>query len=540
MDNDSDEYEECNYDYDYEYDYDYDNEEFLLNIETMFNNALISKDKEKSLLNIIDLCQNVKYGKIWEYQAYEQLVKDSLKSKNVEKYKIYFEKLFSIYSKTYYYKKKETISQLFNEKQYSLSLLSDVVNYSLKIFRKLNQPDNIIEIINVLKNNYLFYLKEDGNIHFYIIRPNINLKNINLMHIDLKFDEEPKNLIEIKNEENQTIFFLGDLYALVKYKNIFKNEIFFYNLQNENIFQIEAPQIIINLELIKNYFGYYSTKVQITFYNIYKQEIKNSIFFNYIHYTKVINEKYIFSLIHSKKHLYLAIISKVNEEMYQTQIKLELYSDLFSQYYTTKGYTSCNIFKYFFHNLKPYFTENKEEQNNLFIFNKKFLLDDFFYYRRNGEFKSFNYFRYYSDNDEFYGSNFISFYKVLILENYILAVINQIIFIFEKNTFKLINKIDNYKLIEIFSSKNDCIIVNEFENYIKVFKIPELKLLYNYKISFSLFGLKKNDELNLTQIINKNKCVYVKKNNLLYIYFLYKDYLNLKSVDYLIIDLNKK
>ena len=360
------------------------------------------------------------------------------------------------------------------------------------------------------------------------------------MHIDLKFDEEPKNLIEIKNEENQTIFFLGDLYALVKYKNIFKNEIFFYNLQNENIFQIEAPQIIINLELIKNYFGYYSTKVQITFYNIYKQEIKNSIFFNYIHYTKVINEKYIFSLIHSKKHLYLAIISKVNEEMYQTQIKLELYSDLFSQYYTTKGYTSCNIFKYFFHNLKPYFTENKEEQNNLFIFNKKFLLDDFFYYRRNGEFKSFNYFRYYSDNDEFYGSNFISFYKVLILENYILAVINQIIFIFEKNTFKLINKIDNYKLIEIFSSKNDCIIVNEFENYIKVFKIPELKLLYNYKISFSLFGLKKNDELNLTQIINKNKCVYVKKNNLLYIYFLYKDYLNLKSVDYLIIDLNKK
>ena len=61
MDNDSDEYEECNYDYDYEYDYDYDNEEFLLNIETMFNNALISKDKEKSLLNIIDLCQ-----KIWK------------------------------------------------------------------------------------------------------------------------------------------------------------------------------------------------------------------------------------------------------------------------------------------------------------------------------------------------------------------------------------------------------------------------------------------------------------------------------------------
>ena len=193
----------------YNYDSDSENDEFLLNIETIFDEALKSENKENCLLNIVDLCQSVKKGKIWEYQCYEELIKDSIKNRNLSNYKKYFEKLFNIYPITNYYKKHETISKIFNNIQIQLSFLSDIVNYSLKILRKLNQSDKIIEIINILKIKYLFYLKDDGNIYFYIIPPNIRgLINKNLLHINLEINELPKKLIEYGNKENQNIFFL--------------------------------------------------------------------------------------------------------------------------------------------------------------------------------------------------------------------------------------------------------------------------------------------------------------------------------------------
>ena len=77
MDNDSDEYEECNYDYDYEYDYDYDNEEFLLNIETMFNNALISKNIKYILKNYFQyILKHITIKKKKQYLNY--LMKNSI------------------------------------------------------------------------------------------------------------------------------------------------------------------------------------------------------------------------------------------------------------------------------------------------------------------------------------------------------------------------------------------------------------------------------------------------------------------------------
>ncbi len=193
----------------YDYDSDFENDKFLSNIETMFDEALKSDNKEEYLLNIIDLCQNVKDGKIWEYQCYEELIKDSIKNRNLLGYKKYFEKLFNIYPITNYYKKNETISRIFKNTEIKLSFLSDITNYSLKILRKLNQSDNIIEIINILELKYLFYLKDDGNIYFYIIPPNIKKSiNKNLLNINLEIDESPKTLIEYGNRENQNIFFL--------------------------------------------------------------------------------------------------------------------------------------------------------------------------------------------------------------------------------------------------------------------------------------------------------------------------------------------
>ena len=89
----------------YNYDSDSENDEFLLNIETIFDEALKSENKENCLLNIVDLCQSVKKGKIWEYQCYEELIKDSIKNRNLSNYKKYFEKLFNIYTIKNYYKK---------------------------------------------------------------------------------------------------------------------------------------------------------------------------------------------------------------------------------------------------------------------------------------------------------------------------------------------------------------------------------------------------------------------------------------------------
>lgn len=534
----------------YNYDSDSENDEFLLNIETIFDEALKSENKENCLLNIVDLCQSVKKGKIWEYQCYEELIKDSIKNRNLSNYKKYFEKLFNIYPITNYYKKHETISKIFNNIQIQLSFLSDIVNYSLKILRKLNQSDKIIEIINILKIKYLFYLKDDGNIYFYIIPPNIRgLINKNLLHINLEINELPKKLIEYGNKENQNIFFFGDLFALVKFKSFTKNIIYFYNNKQENIFQIETQQIVINIELLNNLFGYYSTSNYIVFFDIQNQIILNSIYFHSIYYTKAIKDEYIFTLfINQNKKTYIAILSKVKKYVYQSQIIIELnlhyFFDFFIDKYTSN--ISNNIIKYFFNNTKPYFTENEEEQNHLFIFNKKFMFDDdnFFY---NGQidnhFKFYKYFLY-LEHDDFYDSKTIlNPFKVLNLDNYfVLSIYNKDIFIIEKNIFKIIRKVNTLNYDEIFSGKNNTIILNSINHIIRIYSCPDLKELYYFYISYSII---KNEFINnntltdnLIKIINQNKCVYVKKNNLLYIYYISKDS-DKRNIKYITINLNQ-
>ena len=534
----------------YNYDSDSENDEFLLNIETIFDEALKSENKENCLLNIVDLCQSVQKGKIWEYQCYEELIKDSIKNRNLSNYKKYFEKLFNIYPITNYYKKHETISKIFNNIQIQLSFLSDIVNYSLKILRKLNQSDKIIEIINILKIKYLFYLKDDGNIYFYIIPPNIGgLINKNLLHINLEINELPKKLIEYGNKENQNIFFFGDLFALVKFKSFTKNIIYFYNNKQENIFQIETQQIVINIELLNNLFGYYSTSNYIVFFDIQNQIILNSIYFHSIYYTKAIKDEYIFTLfINQNKKTYIAILSKVKKYVYQSQIIIELnlhyFFDFFIDKYTSN--ISNNIIKYFFNNTKPYFTENEEEQNHLFIFNKKFMFDDdnFFY---NGQidnhFKFYKYFLY-LEHDDFYDSKTIlNPFKVLNLDNYfVLSIYNKDIFIIEKNIFKIIKKVNTLNYDEIFSGKNNTIILNSINHIIRIYSCPDLKELYYVYISYSII---KNEFINnntltdnLIKIINQNKCVYVKKNNLLYIYYISKDS-DKRNIKYITINLNQ-
>jgi hypothetical protein len=534
----------------YNYDSDSENDEFLLNIETIFDEALKSENKENCLLNIVDLCQSVQKGKIWEYQCYEELIKDSIKNRNLSNYKKYFEKLFNIYPITNYYKKHETISKIFNNIQIQLSFLSDIVNYSLKILRKLNQSDKIIEIINILKIKYLFYLKDDGNIYFYIIPPNIGgLINKNLLHINLEINELPKKLIEYGNKENQNIFFFGDLFALVKFKSFTKNIIYFYNNKQENIFQIETQQIVINIELLNNLFGYYSTSNYIVFFDIQNQIILNSIYFHSIYYTKAIKDEYIFTLfINQNKKTYIAILSKVKKYVYQSQIIIELnlhyFFDFFIDKYTSN--ISNNIIKYFFNNTKPYFTENEEEQNHLFIFNKKFMFDDdnFFY---NGQidnhFKFYKYFLYLEHDDFNNSKTILNPFKVLNLDNYfVLSIYNKDIFIIEKNIFKIIRKVNTLNYDEIFSGKNNTIILNSINHIIRIYSCPDLKELYYFYISYSII---KNEFINnntltdnLIKIINQNKCVYVKKNNLLYIYYISKDS-DKRNIKYITINLNQ-
>lgn len=534
----------------YNYDSDSENDEFLLNIETIFDEALKSENKENCLLNIVDLCQSVKKGKIWEYQCYEELIKDSIKNRNLSNYKKYFEKLFNIYPITNYYKKHETISKIFNNIQIQLSFLSDIVNYSLKILRKLNQSDKIIEIINILKIKYLFYLKDDGNIYFYIIPPNIRgLINKNLLHINLEINELPKKLIEYGNKENQNIFFFGDLFALVKFKSFTKNIIYFYNNKQENIFQIETQQIVINIELLNNLFGYYSTSNYIVFFDIQNQIILNSIYFHSIYYTKAIKDEYIFTLfINQNKKTYIAILSKVKKYVYQSQIIIELnlynFFDFFIDNYTSN--ISNNIIKYFFNKTKPYFTENEEEQNHLFIFNKKFMFDDdnFFY---NGQidnhFKFYKYFLYLEHDDFNNSKTILNPFKVLNLDNYfVLSIYNKDIFIIEKNIFKIIRKVNTLNYDEIFSGKNNTIILNSINHIIRIYSCPDLKELYYFYISYSII---KNEFINnntltdnLIKIINQNKCVYVKKNNLLYIYYISKDS-DKRNIKYITINLNQ-
>ena len=534
----------------YNYDSDSENDEFLLNIETIFDEALKSENKENCLLNIVDLCQSVKKGKIWEYQCYEELIKDSIKNRNLSNYKKYFEKLFNIYPITNYYKKHETISKIFNNIQIQLSFLSDIVNYSLKILRKLNQSDKIIEIINILKIKYLFYLKDDGNIYFYIIPPNIRgLINKNLLHINLEINELPKKLIEYGNKEIQNIFFFGDLFALVKFKSFTKNIIYFYNNKQENIFQIETQQIVINIELLNNLFGYYSTSNYIVFFDIQNQIILNSTYFHSIYYTKAIKDEYIFTLfINQNKKTYIAILSKVKKYVYQSQIIIELnlhyFFDFFIDKYTSN--ISNNIIKYFFNNTKPYFTENEEEQNHLFIFNKKFMFDDdnFFY---NGQidnhFKFYKYFLYLEHDDFNNSKTILNPFKVLNLDNYfVLSIYNKDIFIIEKNIFKIIKKVNTLNYDEIFSGKNNTIILNSINHIIRIYSCPDLKELYYFYISYSII---KNEFINnntltdnLIKIINQNKCVYVKKNNLLYIYYISKDS-DKRNIKYITINLNQ-
>ena len=534
----------------YNYDSDSENDEFLLNIETIFDEALKSENKENCLLNIVDLCQSVQKGKIWEYQCYEELIKDSIKNRNLSNYKKYFEKLFNIYPITNYYKKHETISKIFNNIQIQLSFLSDIVNYSLKILRKLNQSDKIIEIINILKIKYLFYLKDDGNIYFYIIPPNIGgLINKNLLHINLEINELPKKLIEYGNKEIQNIFFFGDLFALVKFKSFTKNIIYFYNNKQENIFQIETQQIVINIELLNNLFGYYSTSNYIVFFDIQNQIILNSIYFHSIYYTKAIKDEYIFTLfINQNKKTYIAILSKVKKYVYQSQIIIELnlhyFFDFFIDKYTSN--ISNNIIKYFFNNTKPYFTENEEEQNHLFIFNKKFMFDDdnFFY---NGQidnhFKFYKYFLYLEHDDFNNSKTILNPFKVLNLDNYfVLSIYNKDIFIIEKNIFKIIKKVNTLNYDEIFSGKNNTIILNSINHIIRIYSCPDLKELYYFYISYSII---KNEFINnntltdnLIKIINQNKCVYVKKNNLLYIYYISKDS-DKRNIKYITINLNQ-
>ena len=534
----------------YNYDSDSENDEFLLNIETIFDEALKSENKENCLLNIVDLCQSVKKGKIWEYQCYEELIKDSIKNRNLSNYKKYFEKLFNIYPITNYYKKHETISKIFNNIQIQLSFLSDIVNYSLKILRKLNQSDKIIEIINILKIKYLFYLKDDGNIYFYIIPPNIRgLINKNLLHINLEINELPKKLIEYGNKENQNIFFFGDLFALVKFKSFTKNIIYFYNNKQENIFQIETQQIVINIELLNNLFGYYSTSNYIVFFDIQNQIILNSIYFHSIYYTKAIKDKYIFTLFaNQNKKAYIAILSKVKKYVYQSQIIIELnlhyFFDFFIDKYTSN--ISNNIIKYFFNKTKPYFTENEEEQNHLFIFNKKLMFDDdnFFY---NGQidnhFKFYKYFLYLEHDDFNNSKTILNPFKVLNLDNYfVLSIYNKDIFIIEKNIFKIIKKVNTLNYDEIFSGKNNTIILNDKNHIIRIYSCPDLKELYYVYISYSII---KNEFINnntltdnLIKIINQNKCVYVKKNNLLYIYYISKDS-DKRNIKYITINLNQ-
>ena len=533
----------------YNYDSDIENDEFLSNIETMFHDALNSENKEKCLLDIIDLCQNVRDGKIWEYQCYEELIKDSIKNRNLLNYKKYFEKLFIIFPITNYYKKHETISHIFKNAEIQLSFLSDIANYSLKILRELNQPDNIIEIINILERNYLFYLKDDGNIYFYIIPPNIKKStNKNLLHLNIEIDESPKQLIEYGNRENQNIFFFGDYFALVKFKFFTQNIIYFYNQNQENIFQIETQQVVINIELLNNLFGYYSTTNYIVFFDIQNQKILNSIYFHYIYYTKAIKDKYIFSLlINQNKKTYIAILSKVKKNVYQTQITIELYLDNFFEFFISsyKCNISNNILKYFFNKTKPYFTENEEEQNHLFIFNKKFMFDDDNYFY-NGQidnhFKFFKYFLF-LEHDDFNDSKVIlNFFKILNLDNYfILSINNKDIFIIEKNLFKIIKKVSTFLYDEIFSGKNNTIIMNSLNNTIRIYNCPDLKELYYFHTSYSIAKNKFiNNTLNdyLIKIINHNKCVYVKKNNLLYIYYISKD-LDKRNIKYITINLNK-
>lgn len=142
---------------------------------------------------------------------------DSLKTKNFNSYKEYFEKLFSIYSSTNYYKKYETIDQIFNENKYDESFLSDIAACSLRILRKLNQTDIIIKMTYILKKNNDFFInnKEDNKVLYKNFLDNyeddlkkqyemaVKISKEELVLEQLKEEDEIQLLIEKSKEEEE-------------------------------------------------------------------------------------------------------------------------------------------------------------------------------------------------------------------------------------------------------------------------------------------------------------------------------------------------
>ena len=170
--------------------------------------------------------------------------------------------------------------------------------------------------------------------------------------------------------------------------------------------------------------------------------------------------------------------------------------------------------------------------------------DNFFY---NGQidnhFKFYKYFLYLEHDDFNNSKTILNPFKVLNLDNYfVLSIYNKDIFIIEKNIFKIIKKVNTLNYDEIFSGKNNTIILNSINHIIRIYSCPDLKELYYVYISYSII---KNEFINnntltdnLIKIINQNKCVYVKKNNLLYIYYISKDS-DKRNIKYITINLNQ-
>ena len=91
----------------------YDIEDNFSTIQSMFEQALVSKNIEKDFQNVIDLSENLEKGKYWKYMSYEELTIYFFKKKVIDKFFKYFEKLFECNLTIDYFNKNSSLKKIF-------------------------------------------------------------------------------------------------------------------------------------------------------------------------------------------------------------------------------------------------------------------------------------------------------------------------------------------------------------------------------------------------------------------------------------------
>ena len=477
----------------------YDIEDNFSTIQSMFEQALVSKNIEKDFQNVIDLSENLEKGKYWKYMSYEELTIYFFKQKIIDKFFKYFEKLFECNLTIDYFNKNSSLKKIFTYlKIYSLNELTNLINNCFQILRRINHTKIIMEIFEILKEKKYHYEFIKDTIFFYIIKPkNVYLPKFyyNESDVNISLKIEKIQIIHINNrnmlykglfdfDSNKLIFFLGEIYAI-----FFRNFITFYSLDSKQISKFHEINMILFCQLIDKNFGFYSVKNGIVFFDLEKVEKKFLLLFSIIH-IQLTNDKRIFCLNYGFSKYVLNILSQSSNNNYQIQIKIEL--SVYGKMINESDNENFSYYKYFdlFHD--KIFSENNEETYIMSITDNKIL--------------SFNNFKFIELDD---------YYVLKIGIKFI--ILNKIFFITKKLIYKEIKN--------IYGGKNNTLIEINQPGIFLIYKCPEFNLIQkiSYKsLQYSLDYSKIKDE-DLTEIQKtfdqKQKYIYIKNKNIVNLFY---------------------